>query len=139
MAEPKKVKITYHDFTCLHLNQKKEYREANCSCILKLPQVKTQTYIGIIIDGKFKWDKQIDKLYSRLRSCTYGFQNLVRYVDKKTLIIVYNALVDSILRYGVLAWGNASQTRLEKLRKIQNTILKIIHRNIYLKYITYCQ
>ena len=51
----------------------------------------------------------------------YHMQNLV---SKKTKKIVYLALLESILRYGVELWGAASLTNLEKIKKQQIRALK---------------
>ena len=39
---------------------------------------------------------------------------------------VYHALIHSYLRYGILVWGNASQTTLEPLDTLVNKAIRII-------------
>lgn len=43
------------------------------------------------------------------------------------MLKVYDALAGSVLRYGILAWGNANQTLLERLKRMQKALLRIVH------------
>ena len=86
-------------------------------------------YLGIIIDEKFCWGPQVDIICNRLRSALFGFYNLKQIVSHKTLIIVYKKLWESILNYGILAWGNLPKYLSEKIENLQYRILKIITGN----------
>ena len=44
----------------------------------------------------------------------------------KTLIMIYYALFNSIISYGIIAWGGAYDNVMNSLQSIQNRILKII-------------
>lgn len=44
------------------------------------------------------------------------------------MIIVYKALVESLIRYGIIIWGGLYNTALKQLNVIQNFILKIINK-----------
>ena len=39
---------------------------------------------------------------------------------------VYHALVDSYVKYGILAWGNASDSTLQPLNVLLNKVIRII-------------
>ena len=47
-------------------------------------------------------------------------------MDKKTLVNVYYAFACPHLKYGMLAWGNTNRTLLQKVKIMQNNILRII-------------
>ena len=47
------------------------------------------------------------------------------YVDRQTLIILYYTFACPHLKYGVLAWGNADKTLMQKVTVMQNTIIRI--------------
>ena len=50
--------------------------------------------------------------------------HLRQYVDKDTLVMVYNALVYSRIHYSIISWGTACKTVLKPLTVQQNKIIK---------------
>ena len=46
----------------------------------------------------------------------------------KILQTVYYALIESQLKYGIIAWGGAYNTHIKNLEIVQKWILKIMHR-----------
>ena len=42
-------------------------------------------------------------------------------------MLIYNSLVESRLRYGILSWSTATQKQLDRLRVLQNKALRFIH------------
>ncbi|RNA23824.1 hypothetical protein BpHYR1_036206 [Brachionus plicatilis] len=52
-------------------------------------------------------------------------------LNKKTLIVVYNALIGSIIDYGFFILFHVSQTNIQKLQVIQNTCFKSIYHLPY--------
>ena len=49
---------------------------------------------------------------------------LRHYVPKSTLKLVYYSLFHSTLQYSLLNWGRASKSHLQKLRILQNKIIR---------------
>ncbi len=45
--------------------------------------------------------------------------------SKKARIMVLQSLVLSIINYGIIIWGNTSQTQLQRVQKIQNFAAKV--------------
>lgn len=90
--------------------------------------VESYKYLGVIIDSHFIWDKHIDKLRSDLKKALFAMFYLSSYSTMQVQKQVYYALVESKLRYGILAWGNASNIHINKLQKLQNAIVKKINR-----------
>lgn len=82
--------------------------------------------MGVTIDSHYKWDKHIDNLCKRLRSGLYGIRILEPYVNKNVLLFVYFALVESLVRYGILAWGSTTSSYIAEISNIQKRIFKII-------------
>lgn len=73
-----------------------------------LQQQKNTTFLGITIDHHLSWGDHIDTLCAKLSSKNYAILQLRDFVDIGTLKMFYYATVQSILAYGVLAWGNSS-------------------------------
>lgn len=119
-----KLNLIVHTNSCLHeldVNEK-------CKCSTKLQQVSEQKYLGVIIDRQLKWGPHINYVCNRLRSCTYGLYHLCKVIKrKKALITIYKAFAESIVRYGLVAWGSAITYNLKRVAKLQLALLRIIH------------
>ena len=56
--------------------------------------------------------------------------------SKKARIMVLQSLVLSIINYGIIIWGNTSQTQLQRVQKIQNFAAKVALGSIKFDYVT---
>ncbi|KAJ8970982.1 hypothetical protein NQ317_003853, partial [Molorchus minor] len=79
-------------------------------------------YLGIYIDSHLRWDEHINYVVNKIRKILYVFKSL----DLKNLIVLYRALVESHLMYGIIGWGGVLNTHLRRLEITQKRILKII-------------
>lgn len=85
-------------------------------------------YLGVIVDKHLKWDQHSTYLTKNLRKLIYKFYILRDILNKELLISVYKALVESIIRYGVIVWGGLYNSALRQLNVVQNYILKVIFK-----------
>ena len=63
---------------------------------------------------------------SKLASVCGVISKVRHYLDRKSLMLIYNSLFDSRLRYGILGWGTASDSELERLEILQRRVAKFI-------------
>lgn len=115
------INIISHSNACLHGSS-----QWTCNCIDKIENVDCHIYLGVHIDRFFTWQSHINSVCKRLRSVAFILYQIKYYLPLHLRRIVYFALVESIMSYGLLAWGNASQSRLNGIRSIQDKILKSI-------------
>ena len=78
------------------------------------------------MDENLNWNIQIEKLCTKLSSVCGVLSKVRHYLDRTSLLLIYNSLFDSRLRYGILGWGTASNTNLSKLRTLQNKAIRFI-------------
>jgi hypothetical protein len=71
----------------------------NSSCI---------KFLGIDIANSLSWKNHIDSLIPKLSSACYAIRAIKPFVNQKTLLMVYYAYFRSIIRYGIIFWGNSS-------------------------------
>ena len=83
-------------------------------------------YLGVYIDNNLNWKLQIEKLCSKLSSVCGILSKVRHYLDRDSLMLIYNSLFDSRLRYGILGWGTASEQYLSKVRVLQNRAMRFI-------------
>lgn len=100
----------------------------NCYCISR---VSSYNYLSVIFDEKLKWKPHIDMLILRLRKCFYIFKELRSILDIPCLKMIYFALVQSVLMYGIIVWGSAYKNVLEPLNIAHRTLVKVITKNIF--------
>ena len=91
-----------------------------------IAQTDTYKYLGILFDEKLNWKPQIDKMCSKLSSVCGVISKVRHYLDRKSMMLIYNTLVESRLRYGLLGWSTASNQQLNRLRVLQNRALRYI-------------
>lgn len=90
--------------------------------------VDTYKYLSITIDCHFLWEPHINILRSKLRGSLFALACLQCKAPYSVQKQVYHALIESRLRYGVLAWGGAAQTHIDKLQRIQDSAVKMLSR-----------
>ena len=78
------------------------------------------------IDDKLNWTKHVNYYCEKLSKMSGMFSKLRHICDLKLLKTIYFALVESHLQYCNIIWGNASESVLEPLSKLQGKILRII-------------
>lgn len=137
-----KIKL-FFDSHKLSLNIKKsnymafsisEAKRPNFNSILiddhKIPlkEVDNIKYLGIMIDKHLKWDKHVSYLCNKTRYLIHNFFILRQILNTKLLKLIYKALFEQIIRYGIIIWGGLYNRHLQCLNVIQNSILKIIFK-----------
>lgn len=93
--------------------------------IMKATHLK---YLGVIIDSHLKWDKHAEYLTSKIRKVIPKFYSLRDILKTKTMRIVYNSLVESILRYAIICWGGMYNGAINVIQITQNYIIRIMHK-----------
>ncbi|KAG8225668.1 hypothetical protein J437_LFUL006692, partial [Ladona fulva] len=96
------INIASHNCACLHENL---YLPNSECCCPKLQNACTYKYLGLTIDQHFKWDSHIYVLCNKLRRTLFTFYHLHKILPSNLLRILYFALFESYLRYGIVGWG----------------------------------
>ena len=92
----------------------------------KIQRTESYKYLGVLVDDRLNWKPQVSKLCSKLSNVCGILSKVRHYLDRNSLMNIYNSLFDSRLRYGMLAWGTASEQSLSKLRVLQNKAVRFI-------------
>ena len=78
------------------LTQKKYTNRDNFHVLandIEMSRTDQYNYLGVIIDEKLTWQPHVEQLCSKLAGVSGNIYRLRQYVDKDTLVMVYNALV----------------------------------------------
>lgn len=98
---------------------------------LSRERVNKYKYLGIIFDNRLNWNEHLKYIHNRLRRCIYMFTVLSRVLSTKLIKTVYYAYVQSIIQYGIIAWGGVSKNALSQLNITQKAIMKRALTNHY--------
>ncbi len=83
-------------------------------------------YLGVTIDKNLNWKSHIEYISGKISKASRVLSKLRHCLSSKLLVEIYYALVHSYVRYGILTWGNASDTTLKPLQTMINRVVRII-------------
>ncbi|CAG9763180.1 unnamed protein product [Ceutorhynchus assimilis] len=83
-------------------------------------------YLGVFLDSHLRWDYHTEYVSNKLRSLLHNFRFFTKIFNVAQLKILYYALAQSHLNYGILAWGAVTNKYLESVTITQKWIIKII-------------
>jgi hypothetical protein len=86
--------------------------------------VESTRFLGLIIDDTLSWHPYIESVLKRIAKAIYAIRYLKHSIHTETLKIVYFAYVHSLIRYGIIFWGNS--TGAPRVFIMQKKILRII-------------
>ena len=101
--------------------------QSDCQCGV-LEQVHSLKYLGIVVDESLSWSDHCDYLVKRCRPVLRQLYLLRNILPHKNLIIVYNALFQSIITYCITVWGNTHFNKIKKIKVLQNSLMRIIFK-----------
>ena len=89
-------------------------------------QVLTVKSLGVHIDANFTWECHVNKLSKKVSSGISAIKRIRHTVPYKTLLAIYNSLVQPHLDYCSSVWGSCSKSLSQKLQKLQNRAARVI-------------
>ena len=97
--------------------------ECKCPHIL---QVESTRYLGVVIDQRLRWDLHIHSILSRMRKLMFICREVRNFLAANTKRLLYFALAQSILMYGVGGWGGCGSALVEQLFSVQKRVIKVL-------------
>ena len=79
-----------------------------------------------MVDDKLCWDEQYKSVEGKVVGGLASIRKLKNILPQSQLLNVYQALVESHLRYANVIWGALSDTKIGTLQKYQNRALDLI-------------
>ena len=90
-----------------------------------LQKVDNIKFLGIFIDYKLTWDKNIRLLTNKVRNSISQLYEMRKIIPIKLKTSVYNAIVNSQMSYAINVWGStASCDKLKPLLMLQKRALR---------------
>ena len=110
---------------------------SDCNIFLdgcKLTRVQDAKFLGITLDENLTWRSHINTV-CKICSRNIGVLNKLKlFLPKPALYQLYCTLILPYLSYGIVLWGTAYKTDLDRLVKLQKRAVRIISNSSYLSH-----
>jgi hypothetical protein len=73
----------------------------------KIETTNQTKFLGINIDNNLNWKTHAEYVRGKLSQFSYALYMLAKVADIGTVVTAYHAFAGSILRYGIIFWGNS--------------------------------
>lgn len=91
----------------------------------EIGKVSEFKFLGLILDQNCNWKAHVDYIYNKLNQFVFALKRLRRTASESVALTAYHGYVSSLLRYGLLLWGNC--TNINKIFLIQKKCLRAIY------------
>jgi len=107
--------------------------EITCDCRY-IEKVNQYQYLGVVIDSGLTWKWHVDKIQKKLYSGTTALYRIRNVMSMDGKISVYKALIESVIRNGVILYGTAADCHLSKIYGQQKRCLDTLIGNKTVRY-----
>jgi len=88
-------------------------------------------FLGIFIDESLSWKMHIKHINMKISRALFVIKQVKNIIPLDSLRTLYFATIHPHLSYGILAWGNASSSILNKTNILQKRAIRTISRANY--------
>ena len=93
---------------------------------------ETETdFLGITICNNLSWKKHIQKISKKVSQGLYALSSTKHILPKTHRKLIYNALIESHLTYGITLWGHTYKSHLRQIATQQKKSLRFISNTTY--------
>jgi hypothetical protein len=103
---------------------------------LTFPQVEVVRFLGLQLDKQINWRNHLHCWLSKLSKACFVLRRLRCVLNIDVLKLVYFAYFQSVVKYGILFWGNPYN--LKKVFLLQKRTLRIMLGLSYRSYVNPC-
>lgn len=102
------LQINLEKSVFIQFNQSK-HKQYNFNLnITKINEVTNVKFLGITLDQCLNWKQQTENICNKINKFVYALSQVTKVTNKKTAVLCYRAYVESVLRYGLMTWGNCT-------------------------------
>lgn len=81
-------------------------------------------FLGIVIDSELTWQSHVETVCQRINRFVFALYRLSKLANLKTALMAYHGYVGSVLRYGLIMWGNS--THISRVFILQKKCIRSI-------------
>ena len=91
-----------------------------------LKRVQRIKFLGVFVHENLSWKPHMEWQLQKIKVCYGVVRKIQSYLNKKTLLLLYNALIKSHLQYCILTWCNGNKTIVKKLQSTANNFIRLV-------------
>lgn len=111
--------IQWLQFNNLHINLTKTYYinfNNNLSLNIahdgqSLRKADLVTFLGIDLDNNLNWKDHVHRVCNKINRFRFALYKICKVATRKTATMAYFSYVESVLRYGLIIWGNSTDIK----------------------------
>jgi hypothetical protein len=88
-------------------------------CNKQITESPSHTHLGLTLTNNLDWSVHIDNILSKASKRMFILRSLSRKLPRKTLQIMYNSMIRSVLEYGCVVFGELPSLPSDKLERMQ--------------------
>ncbi len=92
---------------------------------------KSAKFLGILIDENLTWKEHLSHINKKISRALFSMKQVKNVLPKQCLRTLYYSLIHSHLSYGILAWGNTTQSALRQTTLLQKRAIRLINHARY--------
>ena len=92
----------------------------------QIKQVSDSKTLGIIVDENLNWKNNTNNICKKITSGLGALRRIKEFVDQKTLLSIYNAIIQPYFDYCCEVWNVFGETQCTRLQKLHNRSGRII-------------
>lgn len=92
----------------------------------EIQQTKDTKFLGVQINEKLDWSSHVEKITGKLSSACYVLRCMSYKLNSAALKTMYFAYFHSIMKYGIIFWGNSAKAK--KIFILQKKALRLVCR-----------
>ena len=89
------------------------------------------TFLGICLDENWTWKHHTASVNSKISRALFSIKQVKNILPVSMLHKLYFALIHPQISYGILSWGNAGKTVLQKTTTLQKRAIRMINTKSY--------
>ena len=101
----------------------------NNKYIKNIVQGDSFSYMGVVFDKRLKWNEQLDRVISKVRSELFMLSKISKLISLETCKIIYHAIIASHLTYCCTSWmPGLGKVKMKRLVILQNKCVRTVSR-----------
>jgi hypothetical protein len=92
---------------------------------------KAAKFLGILIDENLTWKYHLSHINKKVSRALFSLKQVKHFLPKQCMKTLYYSLIHSHLSYGILVWGNATQSALHQTTLLQKRAIRLINNAKY--------
>lgn len=92
--------------------------------------VNSTTFLGVTLDEHLNWKAHVENVCLRLDRFVFALRRLRSIASKEAAMSAYHGYVSSVLRYGLVIWGNS--TEIHRAFITQKKCVRAVNGSAYL-------